>query len=167
MDSDNDTIEYNGLIYERTDDMSVLLDFYCGIFEMDDFIHNSLQDAINHYPLETYIVRDSVNDIVAMFSICDKKLKTKLSSGEVVIYETREIEYLAVKKNKQHSGIGRSIINLIVNRFMLGRNVLIVSAYIDIDTGYTAEPFYQKCGFVRINGPLHPMAQSVRMIKFM
>lgn len=73
MDSDNEAIEYNGLIYERTDDMSVLSEFYCGIFEMDDFIHNNLQEAINHYTLETYIVKDSENEIVAMFSICNKR----------------------------------------------------------------------------------------------
>ena len=96
MDSDNEAIEYNGLIYERTDDMSVLSEFYCGIFEMDDFIHHNLQEAINHYTLETYIVKDSRNEIVAMFSICNKQLKTKLSTGDSVIYETKEIEYLAI-----------------------------------------------------------------------
>ena len=37
MDSDNDIIEFDGLIYERTDDMSVLSDFRCGIYDMDAF----------------------------------------------------------------------------------------------------------------------------------
>ena len=166
MDSDNEAIEYNGLIYERTDDMSVLSEFYCGIFEMDDFIHHNLQEAINHYTLETYIVEDSENEIVAMFSICNKQLKTKLSTGDSVIYETKEIEYLAVNKQYQHHGIGRSIINLIIDRFMEEKNMIIVSAYIDVDTGYSAEPFYEKCGFIRIGGPLHPMAQCVRMIRY-
>lgn len=44
--------------------------------------------------------------------------------------------------------------------------MIIVSAYIDVDTGYSAEPFYEKCGFIRIGGPLHPMAQCVRMIRY-
>ena len=38
MEGENDVIEYDGLIYERTDDMSVLSDFCCGVFDMDDFI---------------------------------------------------------------------------------------------------------------------------------
>ena len=141
MDSDNEAIEYNGLIYERTDDMSVLSEFYCGIFEMDDFIHHNLQEAINHYTLETYIVKDSRNEIVAMFSICNKQLKTKLSTGDSVIYETKEIEYLAVNKQYQHPGIGRSIINLLIDRFMEENKIIIVSAYIDVDNGYSAEQY--------------------------
>ena len=47
------------------------------------------------------------------------------------------------------------------------RNLLSVSAYIDVDTKYTAEPFYEKCGFHRIGGPLHPMAECVRMLRYL
>ena len=34
--------QQHSLTYERTDDMSVLSDFYCGVEEMDDYIHNKL-----------------------------------------------------------------------------------------------------------------------------
>ena len=166
MDSDNDIIEFDGLIYERTDDMSVLSDFRCGIYDMDAFIHNHLQTAISTNDLETYLVKQG-NEILAVFSICDNVLKSKLSSGEHIDYNTREIEYLAVRKDRQHGGIGRSIIKLIVDRLMHNRSLLSVSAYMDVDTKYTAEPFYEKCGFHRIGGPLHPMAECVRMLRYL
>ena len=47
MDRDHNIIEFDGLIFERTDDVSVLSDFRCGIDDMDSFIHNHLQDAVS------------------------------------------------------------------------------------------------------------------------
>ena len=166
MDRDYDIIEYDRLIYERTDDMSALSDFRCGIDEMDVFIHNRLQSAIKTNDLETYIVWQD-EEILAVFSICDNILKSRLSSGKRLDYSTREIEYLAVRKDRQHCGIGSSIIRLIVERLMNHKTLLSVSAYIDVDSKYTAEPFYEKCGFRRIGGPLHPMAECVRMLRYL
>ena len=37
----------HNLTYERTDDMSVLSDFYCGVKDMDFYIHEHLQGKIN------------------------------------------------------------------------------------------------------------------------
>ena len=69
------------LDYERTDDMSVLSDFYCGIDEMDNFIHNRLQDKISRMPeLESYVVREQ-GEIVAMTAIREKPLDVKTSEG--------------------------------------------------------------------------------------
>ncbi len=166
VDRDNDIINYDGLIYERTDDVSVLSDFCCGIHDMDAFIHRHLQAAISTNDLDTYLVKQG-NEILAVFSICDNVLKTKLSSGDCVDYSTREIEYLAVREDRQHEGIGSSIIRLIVDKLMDGKVLLSVSAYIDVDSKYTAEPFYEKCGFHRIGGPLHPMAECVRMLRYL
>ena len=39
--------EYIDLIFERIDDASVLSNFYCGIPDMDDFIHEKLQGYLN------------------------------------------------------------------------------------------------------------------------
>lgn len=155
----------DGLIYERTDDMSVLSDFNCGIYDMDYFIHHSLQQVVMSSILETYLVKDE-QQVLAIFSICDHVLKTKRKNGECIDYDTREIEYLAVRKDKQKNGIGRRIIDLIVSKFMKSKKILSVSAYIDVDTKYTAEPFYAKCGFFRIAGPPHALADHVRMIRF-
>lgn len=156
----------NGMFCERTTDMSVLSNFYCGILDMDYFIHNSLQKAIMNEELETYVVSDN-QEILAVFSICDNSLKMKKTTGEVIIYETREIEYLAVRKDKRNKGIGKSIINLILEQLMVDRKILSVSAYIDVDSKYTAEPFYEKCGFFRVAGPPHALADHVRMARFL
>lgn len=40
MLSGNKEEEYINLVFERIDDASVLSNFYCGIDEMDEFIHN-------------------------------------------------------------------------------------------------------------------------------
>lgn len=47
MLSGNKEEEYINLVFERIDDASVLSNFYCGIDEMDEFIHNKLQDYLN------------------------------------------------------------------------------------------------------------------------
>lgn len=154
------------LIYERTDDMTVLSDFYCGIQDMDIFIHNNLQEAILREGLISYLVKYE-DEILAVFSICDNVLKTKRTSGEVVNYSTIEIEYLAVRDIYRNKGIGRAIIEHIVSNYMYGKKLLTVSAYIDIDTKYSAEPFYARCGFVRIGNPPHALAECVRMIRFL
>jgi len=133
---------------------------------MDDFIHGNMQSVITRKGLDTYIVKYE-DEISAVFSICEHKLRTKLSSGQNVDYETIELEYLAVKCDKQKLGIGRCIIDYIVNNLMQGRNILSVSAYRDIDTKYTAEPFYEKCKFKRVGPPPHELADSVRMIRFL
>lgn len=44
MLSGNKEEEYFDLVFERTDDVSVLSNYYCGIEEMDDFIHNKTDD---------------------------------------------------------------------------------------------------------------------------
>lgn len=156
----------NGMFCERTTDMSVLSNFYCGIFDMDYFIHNSLQKAIMNEGLETYVVSDN-QEILAVFSICDNSLKMKKTTGELINYKTREIEYLAVRKDRRDNGIGRSIIDFIMERLMNARKILTVSAYIDVDSKYTAEPFYEKCGFFRVAGPPHALADHVRMARFL
>ena len=163
---ENENNLFGDLLYERAVDMSVLSNFNCGISAMDDFIHNSLQEAIARDGLDTYFVKKD-NEIMAVFSICEHMLRTKISSGEYVFYDTIEIEYLAVKNTAQRQGIGKSIIDLIAEKLMQGRNMLSVSAYVDIDTKYSAVPFYEECGFRRIGRPLHALADTVRMIKFL
>ena len=39
--------EYIDLIFERIEDASILSNFYCGIPDMDDFIHEKLQGYLN------------------------------------------------------------------------------------------------------------------------
>ena len=64
--------QQHSLTYERTDDMSVLSDFYCGVTEMDDYIHNKLQAKIEKMPeLESYVVREDLRETGIGESIVD------------------------------------------------------------------------------------------------
>ena len=68
MQSGSDVAEYLELVFERIDDASVLSNFYCGIQEMDDFIHNNLQDYLKRTDCEAYAVKHG-GEIIAMLSL--------------------------------------------------------------------------------------------------
>ena len=160
------TDKHHPLEYERTDDMSVLSDFYCGIYDMDKFIHSGLQRSISERAIECYIVRMG-GAIVAILALCDNIVKFKLDSRNVEI-DSVEIEYLAVEKSRREQGIGRQIIDWIIDKVNKERpdiNILSVKAYRDLDIGYSAEPFYSKCAFRIISTP-HPMQPTVKMARF-
>ena len=60
--------EYIDLVFERIDDASVLSNFYCGITDMDVFIHEKLQGYLNRTGCEAYVIKQK-NEIVAMLSL--------------------------------------------------------------------------------------------------
>jgi len=158
--------QQHSLDYERTDDMSVLSDFYCGIDEMDTYIHNRLQAKIDGMPeLESYIIRED-GDIVAMTAIREKPLELRKSDGERFSIDALEIEYLAVRQDLRETGIGELIIQWIDEK---ARNehshcrYLSVNALVDPDYGYSAVPFYEKCSFIARKS--HAMAVAVRMTR--
>jgi len=156
----------HNLTYERTDDMSVLSDFYCGIDEMDNYIHNKLQAKIGRMPeLESYIIREN-GEIVAMTAIREKPLEFKTTDGNRFSIPAIEIEYLAVKKELRDKGIGETVIQWIDNKARTEHQdckYLSVNALVDPDYGYTAVPFYEKCDFIPRKA--HAMAEAVRMTR--
>lgn len=156
----------HNLIYERTDDMSVLSDFYCGVAEMDDYIHNHLQAKIERMAeLESYIIKED-GQIVAMTAIREKPLEIKKSDGTRFSIDALEIEYLAVRKDLRETGIGETIIQWIDDKARTEHphcKYLSVNALVDPDYGYTAVPFYEKCHFIPRKS--HAMAEAVRMTR--
>ena len=157
----------HSLDYERTDDMSVLSDFYCGIDEMDNYIHNRLQAKINSDgKLESYIIREN-DKVVAMTAIKENKLEVKKSDGSMFYIDSLEIEYLAVKEELRQKGIGETIIQWVYNKAQSEHQnckYLSVLAYVDMDYGYSAVPFYEKCQF-RARKKKHEIAEAVRMTR--
>ena len=118
--------EYIDLVFERIDDASVLSNFYCGIPDMDDFIHEKLQGYLNRTGCEAYVIRQK-DEIVAMLSLGDDTLnlddddKDDMRSGYIpkptIALEDQsflaekefpavEITYLAVEKGRRGQGIG-------------------------------------------------------------
>ena len=146
--------------------MSVLSDFYCGVAEMDDYIHNHLQAKITRMEdLESYIIKED-GQIVAMTAIREKPLELKISDGTRLSFDALEIEYLAVRRDLRETGIGETIIQWIDEKARTEHShckFLSVNALVDPDYGYTAVPFYEKCHFIPRKS--HAMAVTVRMTR--
>lgn len=173
------------LEFERIEKASVLSNFFCGIKEMDDFIHSELQIYINIPDHETYIVK-SDNIIVAMFSLCpdtlmldeDDEYDMKIGATpkpRIAIHNKQffanknfdaiELAYLAVAEKYRNKGIGEFIISQIENKIKIrddSYQFLTVEAYKTSD--YSAIGFYEKCNFTRSELPI-PTKDTLKMYK--
>ena len=163
---------------ERLSDFSVLDSFKCGVAQMDNFIHGNLKfcDA-NHY-CSTFVVRDIINDtIAALFSLSFDSVNLNpddfedLSIGaagtdDLAVDETfrstfekkysypaLEITYFAIDKNYRGQGLGRELIDVIVDRAktqdVAACLFLTVNALHTKE--YSAVGFYEKCKFAKLS----------------
>ena len=163
---------------ERLSDFSVLDSFECGVAQMDNFIHGNLKycDA-NHY-CSTFVVRDIINDtIAALFSLSFDSVNLNpddfedLSVGaagtddlavdetfrstfeEKYSYPALEITYFAIDKNYRGQGLGRELIEVIVDRAktqdVAACLFLTVNALHTKE--YSAVGFYEKCKFAKLS----------------
>ena len=185
MQSGNNETVFTDLVFERIDDASVLSNFYCGIPEMDDFIHEKLQGYLNRTGCEAYVVR--LEDcIVAMLSLGDDTLtlddddKDDMKSGfipkpnkalddQAFLTENEfsavEITYLAVDRNFRGQGIGEYIISQVEKKVQHERpecEFITVEAY--ITKGYSAVGFYSRCNFTPAEPPMG-YKDTLRMYK--
>lgn len=176
---------FGDLIYERIDDTSILSDFYCGIKEMDDFIHYRLQDHINDEHLDTYIVRQGAT-IVALISLkpdavqLDDDDKDDMLLGvnpkpekafqdhellEAGRFDAIEIAYLAVDHNWHHQGLGKFIINTICEK---ATSDYPNCEFITVQAYHTAEyspiGFYRRCLFFPAELP-NPASDVLKMYR--
>lgn len=155
------------LSYSREATASLLSGFECGIPLMDEFIRDQLDVFLtnnSHYSL--YVIRDGGYEVVAFFVIsagifvdCEEEyldlpygkpwgyMDQNFQLHTALMYPTMEIDYLAVRKDRQNRGIGRYIISEIVRKLAdeKGLYFLTVEAY--HDSSYSAVPFYEKLGF--------------------
>ena len=173
------------MVFERIDDASVLSNFYCGIEEMDHFIHEKLQGYLNRTGCEAYSIKQG-NEIVAMISLGEDTLcldeddKDDMRLGFVpkpsVALENQnylsekefpavEITYLAVEKNWRGKGIGEFIISQIENKVQHDHpdyEFITVEAY--KTASYSAVGFYSHCDFTPAELPLS-YKDTLRMYK--
>ena len=176
---------YLDLVFERIDDASVLSNFYCGIQDMDDFIHEKLQGYLNRTDCEAYVIRTG-DDIVAMLTLGEDTLcldeddKDDMKFGfipkpqkalEVQGYLSEkefpaiEITYLAVDRNWRGQGIGEFIISQVEIKVLRDRpdcEFITVEAY--KTTGYSAVGFYSRCNFTPSEPPMG-YKDTLRMYK--
>ena len=177
--------EYIDLVFERIDDASVLSNFYCGIPDMDDFIHEKLQGYLNRTGCEAYVIRQE-DEIVAMLSLGNDTLnlddddKDDMKSGFIpkptvaledqsFLAETEfpavEITYLAVAKERRGQGIGEFIISQVEAKVLRDNpecEFITVEAYKTKD--YSAVGFYNRCRFIAAELPLG-YKDTLRMYK--
>ncbi len=177
--------EYIELVFERIDDASVLSNFYCGISDMDDFIHEKLQGYLNRTGCEAFVIKQK-DEIVAMLSLGNDTLnlddddKDDMRSGYIpkptIALEDQsflaekefpavEITYLAVEKGRRGQGIGEYIISQVeakVQRDNPECEFITVEAYKTKD--YSAVGFYDRCDFTPAELPLG-YKDTLRMYK--
>ena len=150
-----------------------LKDFYCGIPEMDNFIHHSngfILSLNNHY-CKAFVVRNNAGKVIALFALnfdsvqfdaenLDDIFSGFLSSTPNIDSEYKdvfmsknhhpslEITYLAVQKDVREKGIGKVLVDRITSvaqQAFAGCEFLTVSAY--HNERYSAVGFYSKCQF--------------------
>lgn len=177
--------EYIDLIFERIEDASILSNFYCGIPDMDDFIHEKLQGYLNRTECDAYVIKQN-DDIVAMLSLGNDTLslddddKDEMKSGfipkptvalekqsflEETEFPAIEITYLAVERDRRGQGIGEFIINQVEKKVLRDNpecEFITVEAYKTKD--YSAVGFYARCHFTPAEPPIG-YKDTLRMYK--
>lgn len=160
------------LSIERTDDASVLSDFYCGVESMDKFIHSreeGLQKYVDLGLTNLFVVKEQ-ETIIALFSLSknsivldnfDRKNVKNDGGGQTMshrIIEERdsfpaiEIDYLAVAEckreteNKYGSVIIDEIRNFALNDY--GSATMFITVKALHTQKYSAVGFYRKCRFI-------------------
>lgn len=162
-----------GLSIRHLTDLSELTNFRCGIALMDDFIHSGFTNCVTSKLCVPYGCYDETNQLVAFFALSfdaldldldDKEdLKQGISSDKPILpegydqfwgksrYPAMEITYLAVSKERQHNGIGSSVVEAIADKArtqgIAGCQFLTVNA-LNV-SGYSAVGFYSSIGFSR------------------
>lgn len=148
--------------------------FYCGVAEMDDFLHrsNGFDMSVKNHFCKAFIVREDDAEVVAVFALSfdsvsfDEENIEDLFSGALgstpnidseykenfiskLHHPALEITYLAVRESKRKKGIGSTLIDKIANAVqrqpLAGCQFISVAAY--HKDGYSAVNFYHKCQF--------------------
>ena len=148
------------LDFERDIFKESLSNFYCGIREIDLLIHKKeggLISFISDHETECYTVFYG-DEAVAVFVFSDGILETDEGA-----YDSKEIDFIAVKHEYRDKGIGKRIIKVIEeNCRNNGIAFLTVGAF--INKRYSAEGFYHKCGFETTDkqqGNIIPMMKEI------
>lgn len=168
--------QLNEFTIEHLTDFSKLSDFYSGENQMDDFIHEHLEECTTNHYCTSYCVKTiEEGDIAAIFALSfdsvdldhddfdDMRIGAAMTElpnvddsfrerfEEKYTYPALEITYLAVDKKYQHLKLGSSIVEEICNvarsQEIAGCLFLTVKALCTKE--YSAVSFYEKCHFTK------------------
>lgn len=160
----------NQIIIKRGDSVSPLLNFRCGVSEMDDFIHdreNGLQKMMQLNFINVWFVYIS-DELIAFFALSKDKLilnsedkhmmkldnESTLPLDEVFWeqgkFSSIEISYLAVSSHHQKKGYGKALLANIEKK-VKEEDKLTPTLFLTVDalvlSNHDASIFYKKCGF--------------------
>ncbi len=172
------------LLFERTVDVTVFSDFYCGVEIMDRFLHEGFATCISKECLKTYAVSYK-GILVAMFALQpdvlvlddddkDEMRNEWIPKPEIALhdktflmqssFEAVEIAYFAVEKSYRGQGLGRYIIEQITKKIMSEQpSCQFVTVGALTITGYSAVGFYEQCDFEPAEPPMGK--ETVRMYR--
>lgn len=170
-----------------SDSVESLKDFECGVPAMDKFIHDGLQQSLEHHYCRLYTATAN-GVIIAMFALSFDSVDLDIDDKEEIAtgisttgtpdlsydyestfyskkrYPALDIAYFAVRKEYRNRHIGQRILSAIKdmakNQKVGGCQFLSVEAY--NVPGYSAVPFYDKCGFAPNELP-NPNKDTLRM----
>lgn len=148
---------------ERTEDVSVLFDFYCGIEEMDKFIHSyeGLKLFVESKLTNLWLIRQE-KSIVGLFALSKSSLilnsydirnvRARTPQAMESLFEqidsfpALKIDYIAIQKDFRKRGTGSDVLGLIrdeaINDKLSSTLFIIVEAF---DTElYSSVGFYKK-----------------------
>lgn len=173
----------------KLDDVRCLTGFRCGIAEMDVFIQEGLGVSVSHHYCRAYKVRLGVH-VIALFALSFDSLNLDIDDKSDMIagygisqpplladdykdiffnkphYPALEITYLAVDETFSRNGLGRIIVEAIMEKAqrqdLAGCQFLTVEALHTKD--YSAVGFYEKCGFSPCEYP-NPNKDTLRMFR--
>ena len=166
------TLENYDIYCERAEDISALLNFKCGIKQMDDFIRNKHKGLQKHIELglsHLWLVYEK-EKVIAFFALSKDALTLNSEDKHMIEmrqktdffphfdeehfwiqekYAAIEIDYLVVAEEKQRKGIGSFIIASIEE---YARNDKLSSTlFLTVEALNSKEQnsieFYNKCGF--------------------
>lgn len=160
-----DVNKYNVLPYtvERTDNVSVLSDFYCGIDQMDAFIHDKsgLKLYVDSKLTNLWIIRQG-EITVGIFALSKSSLilnsfdfKTVKPDAipnleslieQVESFPALKIDYIAIQKDHRKNGIGSGILSLIRDKAL--EDDFSATLFIIVEAFDT--PSYSSVGFYKI-----------------
>lgn len=157
-------MDLTGLQLSKLDHTTVLKSFDCGDSDLNDFLFNKAEKFNSELLATTYLLEDG-ESIIAYFSIFNDSLRVEeiefaSQSGykrffrEMVSHPKRHLKYfpaikigrLAVNKLSQGNGVGRIIINYVID-YAIEQNEKCACKFIIIDAYSQSLSFYEKLGF--------------------
>jgi GNAT superfamily N-acetyltransferase len=157
-------MNWDDLSLIKVDDSTIFKPFDCGDSDLNEFLIEKSKGYSKELLATSFVLEDQ-NNTIAFFSIFNDSLRVqekdfaskaawKRFLKEIVSHPKRHLEYfpaikigrLAVTNQIQKSGIGKQIVNFIID-FAITQNKTCACKFITVDAYDKSLGFYKKIGF--------------------